>query len=41
MSYIASPLTNLFQIIPQEVFMSSFFLFNWRILWTYWWQRHV
>jgi len=19
-----------------DVFMSSFFLFNWRILWTYW-----
>jgi len=29
------------QIISQEVFTSSFFLFSWRILWTYWWQRHV
>jgi len=29
------------QIISQEVFMLSFFLFYWRILWTYWWQRHV
>jgi hypothetical protein len=32
---------EMLQIISQEVFMSSFFLFNWRILWTYWWQRHV
>jgi len=29
------------QIISQGGFMSSFLLFNWRILWTYWWQRHV
>jgi hypothetical protein len=32
---------EMLQIISQEVFMSSFFLFDWRILWTYWWQRHV
>jgi len=29
------------QINSQEVFMPSFFLFSWRILWTYWWQKHV
>jgi len=29
------------KIISQEVFMSSIFLFNWRIQWTYWWQRRV
>jgi len=29
------------QIISQEIFISSFFLFSWRILWTYWRKRRV
>jgi len=30
---------EMLQINSQEVFISSFFLFNWGILWTYWWQK--
>jgi hypothetical protein len=32
---------EMLQIISQEVSMSSIFLFNWGVLWAYWWQRHV